>query len=267
MPKFITVFVILLLAFGQKQGKSSPENRGISTESLKVQTDPPQKKITPKNTCWKGKLGGKIPVFVHYQLEGDLVVGEITYLKTKKKTPIRLIGEVHNGSFYRLLEYDPKGTITGIIEGNVIKGAFTGKWIAPSTQKELALNLQSSDSLIVKRNFKARPDQLFGTYAYAYGEEGYSGQLEISEAENGEADFYLISLTSLNMGPNIAEIERDRVKLEGDHFTYTIPYSESCEVRVDFYKDFARVQYLNGDCPGQFGHNATVEGIFVKVKG
>lgn len=266
MLNFITLIVLLLIDCGQKQGNNRPEDHGFPLVTSSELNDLPQKTKTSKNICWRGKLGGKIPVFVHYQLEGDLVVGEITYLKTKKKTPIRLIGEVHNGNFYRLLEYDPKGTITGIIEGNVVKGAFTGKWIAPSTQKELALKLQSSDSLIVKRNIKARPDQLYGTYAYAYGEEGYSGQLELTEAENSEADFYLISLTSLNMGPNIAEIEKDRVKLEGDHFIYKIPYNESCEIRVDFYRDFARVRYLKGECPGQFGHNATVEGIFVKLK-
>ncbi|HAQ37854.1 MAG TPA: hypothetical protein DCX89_09625 [Saprospirales bacterium] len=266
MPYFISMILIFFLACGQKSAKINTENQIFSSVSTSLSDKALQSDASPKNICWKGKLGGKIPVFIHYQQVGDLIVGEITYLKTKKRIPIRLIGELHNGGFYRLQEYDPKGNITGIIEAKVKKGVFSGVWIAPTTQKELSFNLVHSDSLIISPSIKVSEKNVFGTYAYAYGEEGYSGQLEIADADNGEADFYLISVTSLKMGPNIAEIEKDKVMLEGDFFNYIIPYSENCEIRVEFYKEFARVRYANGDCPGQFGHNATVEGIFARVK-
>ncbi len=263
MPYVISLFIVFFLSCGQKSGEIKVFNQNILTESKTIVAE---NDGSPINTCWKGMLGGKIPVFIHYQQIGDLVVGEITYLKTKKKTPIRLIGELHNGDFFRLQEYDAKGNITGIIEARIQGGKFTGNWIAPVTQKELAFKLASSDSLISTPDIKIRPNEVFGTYVYAYGEEGYSGQLEITGSDSGQADFYLISLTSLNMGPNIAEIERDKVKLKGDYFEYLIPYSENCSIRVDFYREFARVRFTNGDCPGQFGHNATVEGIFARVK-
>jgi hypothetical protein len=78
--------------------------------------------------------------------------------------------------------------------------------------------------------------------------------------------FHILSLTNLERGPNVAEVEKDTVALRGNSFTCMIPGSDNCEIKVFFYKDFVYIQYTRGYCEGQFGLNATIDGIFVKTK-
>lgn len=70
---------------------------------------------------WRGTINSKIPVFVSYSIQDNIVMGEIRYLNTKEKKPIRLLGTIEEGGTYRLLEFSPTGTITGIITGTPTK--------------------------------------------------------------------------------------------------------------------------------------------------
>ncbi len=65
-----------------------------------------------KEISWKGFLNGKTPVFIHYQLDGNIIVGEITYLNTKNKLPITLLGTIDSDNNYRILEFEKSGNIT-----------------------------------------------------------------------------------------------------------------------------------------------------------
>lgn len=65
---------------------------------------------------------------------------------------------------------------------------------------------------------------------------------------------------------NIAEIETDTIKLTKTEFIYKVGETEDCEFKVKFYKDFCFINYTKGYCIGQFGHNATIEGIYFKTK-
>jgi hypothetical protein len=74
--------------------------------------------------CWTGTLNGKTPIFIHYQLDNNLIIGEITYLNTEDKLPIRLLGTIEENKSYRLLEFDKTGNITGVIEGKPTEKSF-----------------------------------------------------------------------------------------------------------------------------------------------
>ena len=106
-------------------------------------------------------------------------------------------------------------------------------------------------------------EAIFGRYHYQYTEEGYIGDLEISRIGNDKAAFSLFSVTGAP-ARNIADVPTDTIPFKGNSFVYTIPESDSCSFKVSFYKGFAVVVYTNGYCSGQFGMNATVDGIFIK---
>lgn len=215
---------------------------------------------------WKGTLNNKIPIFLHYTIDSNLVEGEITYLNTKGRKPIRLLGTIEEDQSYRLLEFDQTGNITGIIEGQPNGAHFRGSWYSPQTAKELSLSLSRADTTLEEHRKKLQRVEVFGDYHYQYGEDGYSGELQIKKLAGNTVEFYILSLTNVERGPNIAEVPKDTVVLQGNSFTYRMPESDSCEFKVRFYRDFAFVQYTKGYCSGQFGLNATVDGIYLKTK-
>ncbi|MEJ8757520.1 hypothetical protein WG947_10955 [Pontibacter sp. H259] len=234
--------------------------------STQTETTVHPKSQRNKEICWTGTLNGKIPIFIHYQVDGNILVGEITYLNTRDKQPIKLLGTIEAGKSYRLLEFDIAGNITGVIEGTPSEKEFNGSWFSPKTQKELEMKLLPNDTLIASPSIKADPDQSFGEYHYQYGEDGYSGKLAFNKAGDGKAVFDILSLTNVERGPNIAEVEKDTIAFSSDSFIYKIPDSDSCEFKVAFYKGFAYINYTKNYCVGQFGLNATIDGIYLKTK-
>ncbi|WP_160138765.1 hypothetical protein [Chryseobacterium sp. c4a] len=218
-----------------------------------------------KEISWKGFVNGKTPVFIHYQIDGDIIVGEITYLNTKNKLPITLIGTLEADHSYRILEFEKSGNITGVITGKPTEGNFKGSWFSPKTRKELVLDLVKKDTALVSKEIETKREDLFGRYHYQYSEAGYQGDLEIKKLPDSKAVFGITSVTG-DPGRNIAQIDDDTISLTTTNFTYKLPDTDDCEFKVKFYKGFAVVQYTQGVCSGQFGMNATIEGIYLKTK-
>ncbi|MBP2616262.1 hypothetical protein [Chryseobacterium jejuense] len=218
-----------------------------------------------KEISWKGFLNGKTPVFIHYQVDGNLIVGEITYLNTKNKLPITLLGTIEDDNSYRILEFEKSGNITGVITGKPAEGTFKGSWFSPKTRKELVLNLVKKDTALVSDGIETKLGDLFGRYRYQYSEAGYQGDLEIKRLPDSKAVFGITSVTG-EPARNLAQIDDDTISLKATDFVYKLADTDDCEFRVKFYKGFAVVQYTQGVCSGQFGMNATIEGIYLKTK-
>lgn len=257
-----TILLTIISCCNQQQSVSSSEIIDYDAPTILKDT----KTDRNQEMCWKGTLNGRIPIFIHYQLDGNLIIGEITYLNTKAKKPITLLGTIEDDNNYRLLEFDKKGNITGIITGEPTDKNFHGSWYSPKSSKELSMKLSLADTIIYPPNIKTIENEIFGNYYYQYGENGYNGYFEINQVGNGKVDFYILSLTNVERGSNIAEVEKDTIAMKGSSLIYTIPDSDKCEFKIEFYKDFAYISYTNGYCSGQFGLNATIEGIYLKIK-
>lgn len=203
--------------------------------------------------------------FIHYQLDSNLIMGEITYLNTKDKLPIKLFGTIEEDKNYRLLEFDKTGNITGIITGLPSGKIFNGSWFSPKTRKELSLNLTSKDTVINSPTLATELQNIFGHYHYQYSEAGYQGDFEISKLPDNKAVFGITSVTG-EPARNVAQIDDDTIKLNNTFFTYKVPDTDSCEFEVKFYKGLALIRYTKGYCDSQFGMNATIDGIFLKIE-
>lgn len=241
------------------------------TEKVKVQETKIESKLNAKNSvekndiCWIGTLDSKIPIFIHFQIVENLIFGEIVYLNTKDKKPIRIIGTIEEDRSYRILEFESNGNISGILTGLPKGNLFIGRWFSPKTRKELTLNLALSDSTIKTISIETRQENIFGDYYYQYSEAGYQGEFSITKIDNKKAAFRIFCVTEEH-SRNIAEIRKDSIELSGSKFTYKVPATDSCEFEVRFFKEFLFINYTRGYCSGQFGINATIDGIFLKSK-
>ncbi len=279
---FYSILASALFLFGACSGDSeTPSNselsEGVSSDSLALSTSSEKDKIEMKYAhAWEGKLNGKIPVFFHYTIKDSVLSGEVTYMNTKAKKPIRIIGEILPNNFYHILEFDSKGMITGIWSLTIKGDRCNGTWYAPSQSgwsepgKEFKVGAQKSDSLVPEWDLNPDPEKVFGYYQYNYTKEnGNIGHLSLEKLTDYNANFEILGLASAP-GFNIASIEETTVDFVGGkdtEFDFELDESDECDFNVKFYKGFAHVQYTNGYCAdGYFGHNATVEGIFLKTK-
>lgn len=91
MKNLIYVLALTIISCNNQPQKRSRSDKVGSTQTA-TGSDP--KSQRHKETCWAGTLNGKTPIFIHYQLDSNIIVGEITYLNTKDKQPIKLLGTV-----------------------------------------------------------------------------------------------------------------------------------------------------------------------------
>ncbi|WP_243348563.1 hypothetical protein [Parabacteroides sp. FAFU027] len=238
---------------------SDKSNTSNSTNLTESKTD--QK----KDLCWKGTLNGKIPIFIHYQFDNEVIIGEIIYLNTKSKTPIKLIGTIEDwDKKYRLLEFDKAGNITGIITGLPDGKEFNGIWSSLKTNKELSLNLSTKDTVIISKDYQPDLSKIFGDYEYQWGNKA-SGIFNITKINKDKASFNIYSVKG-EPELSTAEIETDTIKLTKREFIYNVPESDDCEFKVKFFKDFVFIKYTKEHRSRLFGLNATIDGIFFKTK-
>jgi hypothetical protein len=264
MKPLLTIIIILLISCQSKENNSTDSitlSKTIDTvSSINIDT----KEAIKKDITWSGTINKTISVFIHYQIENEIVVGEITYLNTSEKKPIRLIGTLQDEN-YRLLEFDKSGNITGIITGKTDQDNFNGEWFSPKNRNSFNLQLTKKDTTITTITIQPNLKEIYGTYSYEYGKEGSQGDFTINKINDNQIAFEIFSVTS-NPARNMAIVDKDTIELISNSFVYTIPESEDCEFKVRFYKDFVFINYTKEYCMGQFGHNATIEGIFLKVK-
>ncbi len=229
-----------------------------------------------KDEVWEGKLGNNIPVCLRYHKfygipygrYGDLVIGSITYLNIKAKIPIPLLGyEDKEGDFY-LSEFQEDGKISGVIRGDKKENNFKAEWIKPYNPTSYKLKLTQKDSLIATPIIETISANYAGEYYYQFGEKGPLGEWKVRVLGNDKLEVQAFSVTSAP-ARNMAEIKKDTVKLQGNSFAYSVKSGPDCAIDIQafFFKNFMLVYYTNENpCPYYFGHNATLEGVFYKIK-
>jgi hypothetical protein len=258
------VYLILTLLIGCNNLKHD------KLESGKIQSNNAAKAATTKGDSnstiyWTGAINSTIPIVLEYTIEDSLIVGSITYTNTKDKKPIKIVGNIETDKSLRLLEFDPAGNITGIISGNSTETEFKGDWFSPKTRKELSCNLTKKDTTLPTKNLQTDFSNIFGEYHYQFSKAGYQGTFQINRLPDNKISFGILSVTG-EPARNIAQIETDTIELTKNEFMYSPSNTGDCEFKVKFYDGFVYIKYTNGYCTGYFGNNATVDGIFFKIK-
>ena len=149
---------------------------------------------------------------------------------------------------------------------NQSDNSLDGAWYSTKNDSDFEISLSKKDTVLPSKSFTVDKSDIYGTYAYSYGEKGYQGTFEINKTAQGDAEISAFSVTS-DPSRNIAELEKDTVAILSNSFTYKQPCSDSCFYKINLYKRFLVVKYLNGpgDCFSQYGVNADITGIYLKT--
>jgi len=261
--KKITYFLFLLFVCSCAGNVS--KNESTSTQLKEDRIDLDTLVIGEKQQiAWTGMVDKSIPVLLHYQMFDSLLVGELVYLGNTKRNPVTIIGELDELNEHRVLEFDRNGNISGIISGIPKENNWLGTWFSPKTRNEYSLDLKRIDTLINLPSQAVAAADITGHYYYQYGRKGQKGVLKVRRLPEDKLEFSILSLTD-EPARNIALIDTDTVICKGTSFAYSVPFTDDCQVKVQFYKEFAHIRYTKSDCMGAFGHNASLEGIFYKT--
>lgn len=225
-----------------------------------------QQNSTIQKYTLTGFINKKIPVELNISISNQIILGNIRYLNTKLKKPIKIIGRVEDQNQYSLHEFENDGNISGSIYATFKNNKLEGNWSATKADTSYAT------SLIVKANPNLKPeiffplqtDQLAGEYSYQYGEKGYQGNISIKKL-SGNIYTYDIGSVTHDPGRNIADASGKAI-LKNNQLI--IQVNKSCKFSVKFYHGFLMITQKSpgqlNDC--EFGFNATLEGIYLKVK-
>jgi len=258
----LTMFVlpVLLALLFAACGESTKKSNTASTGDPSATEAQAEAKQPGYQTCWEGTKNGK-PLFIEYQIDEEVVIGQITYLNAKATKSFLLLGTIDEENACQLKELDRQGNLKEYIRGKINNNEMTGKWVNSSGDKLHDLSLTRADTLITSPEIRVNPEEVFGKYLYSNKESDHYGNLFVEKGIDNRIQFEINN----SGGYNTAIVDRDFTTLTGHSFTYEMPYSEDHEFRTRFYKDFAYIDLGKGDRWGtMFGIGAHIDLFYVK---
>jgi len=253
MNKIAALFLLLVFA--------ACNNAGTVNNTKTAEATAPVTKSDIQT--WSGNIKGNIPVFVWFSIQDSVLAGELVYMNTRDRKPIKIYGDLSPAMcFFR--EFSKDGLITGTWSGTMTKTGFTGKWYASGSEKEYDFSLLPKDTAL-NNSYSFTASQLEGTYSYRYPGEGAMGQFSVKQLDK---DHIIFNTSCVTDGPahNIAELMDDTLAFANNKATYR-SHDEfgNCEFTISFYNGFISVQTKEDAYECGFGHNAGVDGIFLKT--
>jgi len=212
---------------------------------------------------FSGKLNNKIPIFLWFVVKDSVLKGEVTYLKTAKRIPITIIGQITKDEEITVYEFTKDGSITGIYRGRFNTKSLMGNWYAPGSEKQLQFNLATKDTLLAPVDMTLKPVVVNGSYEYHFGKNGSEGGVDIKYVN---ADNYLIEMSCVTGAParNLASLETFKAKMLNNTITFTAPETD-CRYIIRPFNNFLVIDKItrNGECG--FGMGADIDGVFIKT--
>lgn len=263
---FAFILLVVILSCSRKSERSKGmENEDVTkTDSVAIGRDDIDLKGPASNSGkYEGVLDNKIQISVWFAEKGNVAKGEIIYKSSG--IPIILIGNILN-NFYYLSEFDKTGNVTGVLSFQASGDSLLGEWYSPANGKRLNLKLKKVIPIAVDDDFFAVGKTKDGMYKYQYGEEGAVGKIELKKSQPGTM---LMNVSNLTAAParNMAILKDAKLEINEDYGIYKNKSEfEDCEFMIRFYKDFIYVNYPDDKHECGFGHNAGVEGVYLKVK-
>ncbi len=118
-------------------------------------------------------------------------------------------------------------------------------------------------SFIANKSVINRPTVYEGVYRYGYSEEGHQGYFVVKKINATTAQ---IEFQNVTAAPAYNQATVDEVKLPIKNNQIVYKMQKNCVFRIRFYNDVAVVHYINDQYDCLFGMNATVDGIYLRVK-
>jgi len=213
---------------------------------------------------FKGFINNKIEVEGWIHTYENAIFGELKY--TQGSSPIRLAGTIENYRFFRMMEFEQSGNVTGILTGDIHEDGLSGSWFSPLTRKSFDFDFKPLNEK-PKLNVPII-DGIEGEYKYQFSNDGSTGNMEVSR--NRDAT-YKLSFNNHTGAPSYNQANLDIANSKIDK-TGNLQYSNvggdynlDCKLSIQFYEGFAIVTYENDQPKCGFGHNAKVSGVYLKI--
>jgi hypothetical protein len=208
---------------------------------------------------FSGTMDGKIEVVMTLHGLGDIVRGTITYKKSGK--PIIVLGTWNEDGTFFLREYQPDGSVSGILSGNAGDGKMVGTWSSPTSEKELKLALNQEGDVAADTKWPFEAKNIGGEYSYSYGEDGGAGSLSASVV--GQKVKFSINCVTGAPAFRIADVEESEGELVNNEVRYKMPDFD-CEFVIQFFDGFAAISHIDEKYDCGFGMGAGIEGMYLK---
>ena len=208
---------------------------------------------------YEGTINAKIPIVLTLTQDGESIFGTVVY--KKKGIPITIVGSLTEGNLF-LHELMHNGEVTGLFSLEPKGNGWVGTWSAPKRDaQDLTVALKQTATTSVPR--KPLPD-LTGTYYYAFGKEGGSGELKVVQVNPTKIT---IAVSAVTGGPsyNMATIEKTTLSLKGNKAVYQNEDFGKCKLLLTFGENTVQVDYLDGAYECGFGHNASAAGSYIRI--
>ncbi|MGB8195213.1 MAG: hypothetical protein WCF67_24970, partial [Chitinophagaceae bacterium] len=177
--------------------------------------------------------------------------------------PITILGTVTTTSYW-LQEFQKDGTVTGLLEGKFVKDKFAGTWYSTSSATDLSFDFTEKDTVLNGIDTAFAAMDIAGKYFFKEGNDREGG-MNVRLLNSNLLSFDISSVT----GPpsyNVANVAADSLTILGNKIIYKSPELETCKFSIKFYKDFAVIDYIDNQFNCCFGLNASIDGIFLKIK-
>lgn len=212
--------------------------------------------------AWQGNVDGKYPVLMWFRMYKDVLMGSLFYTE-HNGGEIKLFGTVQDNQC-RILEMSPHGNVTGIWQLSLQESGAEGSWFSPQTNKEYNASLMYTDTAVSIPPVDSIGEDVSGTYFYYFGEDGGQGYMDVAQ-KGGNVK---VSFENVTGAParNIASLDNVTLSLRNNEAVYASQEYDECAFRIRFFNGFAVVDYVDDKMNCGFGHNATVDGIYIKTK-
>ena len=214
---------------------------------------------------WAGNIRSNIPVSAWFVVKGKILKGELTYLKTKYRSPITILGSVKEHNRVEFSEFQKNGLITGTFSGKLSNDSCTGTWSSPKSGRDFPFELVFKDTTLANADTSFIPASIPGEYAYKFGDKGPGGGITIKEISHELYSFEINCVTGAP-GYNVAELTADSIRFSDNAVVYSMPHADKCQFSIKVFKGFLIIDYLNENYDCGFGLNASVDGVFLKTK-
>lgn len=257
----------------------------FGVQSLQAQPVTTQKKQANYETVyvWQGKFiittsgsPKEIPVTLRYQ-KGDHIPGLY-----HKQLLVGTLKNIATGESHRLIGYEQhqldstfhfyEFTSSGYVEHTILAGTNSRKmegYLYNPAKGDIsgAMELHRKDTLAPSVDFRVQGDAVFGHYQYDFGPGQPEGHLTVTQNEDGSVNFRIYA--QVKDGGGEVEVDQDSINFKGASFSFDAKAFGVTiwSAKVQFYKGFAVVGFINSDADGEkYGEQATAEGIFIKQK-
>lgn len=255
---FLIFIFIVFVQFSCENNKNHNKNR-FAKKNENVQLN---KQVSDSQFYWKGTLNSGSNFFLTFKKSEDFIYGVITMKKQSKAIVNQIIGTKDEDGKYRIIVFDTFGMITDILISLYIENEFSGKWFETSSNKEMEFISKKVDTSVNLEELNTDINNIVADYHYQYGNNGTRGDIIIKKVKNKKISITIGSFLN-NYSNNYAELKIDSIEKMTTIY-YNIPDSDSCQIRLKFFKKFAWITYKTKNCKGIFGQNTTLEGIYIK---